>query len=314
MREELRRNNSIGNYSGICLLQNKIFDDKIISIDALKNIDRFRTDIEINLHVAISFYEYLGYITIVNKKKIALTPLGIVLSHMDTSGRNVAIGKLIFEKIIDELLLNINMIHVDSETGKIYIDENAFALSSAIFRNYLITTKCLRIINSKYILCDEIEKSVSKFLSTSRNKITQSMLLRRLQKEADDGARAEVLALEYEFARLPDKRERIKQISLIDVTAGYDILSFDSDSSTNYDRFIEVKSFHGAEHFYWSINERRIAELYRNKYFIYLIDLDEFARDPATYKPIILQDPINTINNDKWLIEPVSFLVSKIEK
>jgi hypothetical protein len=49
--------------------------------------------------------------------------------------------------------------------------------------------------------------------------------------------------MEYERQRLMDKGKSIERISPYDVTAGYDILSYDNVDSTEYDRFIEVKSY-----------------------------------------------------------------------
>ena len=51
--------------------------------------------------------------------------------------------------------------------------------------------------------------------------------------------------LSYEVKRLEGHPylSKIKQISVIDVTAGYDILSYNGVDSEKLDRFIEVKSY-----------------------------------------------------------------------
>ena len=51
--------------------------------------------------------------------------------------------------------------------------------------------------------------------------------------------------------------ENIKRISEIDVSAGYDIVSFNSSQSQKLDRFIEVKAISN-NGFYWSKNEFEI--------------------------------------------------------
>lgn len=66
--------------------------------------------------------------------------------------------------------------------------------------------------------------------------------------------------------------------------AGYDILSFNSATSLSYDRFIEVKSFHGKPHFYWSSNEKNTSELWGDKYYLYLVDLDLYKHCKLYFK------------------------------
>ena len=117
--------------------------------------------------------------------------------------------------------------------------------------------------------------------------------------------------MEYEKERLQKLSKKIKQISLIDVSAGYDILSFNDDMSSDYDRFIEVKSFRGEPHFYWSINEKNISEFMGDKYFIYLVDLDSYNSDRAI-KPIIIKNPAQNLEQRNWLIEPTNYLVYEI--
>lgn len=58
----------------------------------------------------------------------------------------------------------------------------------------------------------------------------------------------------YDKARLLSTAfaEKVKRISGIDVSAGYDIVSFEEDASVQYDPFIEVKSFADQPHFYSS--------------------------------------------------------------
>lgn len=77
------------------------------------------------------------------------------------------------------------------------------------------------------------------------------------------GERAEQFVLSYEAKRLEGHPtlSKIKQISVIDVTAGYDILSYNGVDSEKLDRFIEVKSYLGSPHFYWSQNEIEKARL-----------------------------------------------------
>ena len=116
------------------------------------------------------------------------------------------------------------------------------------------------------------------------------------------GLEAENFVCEFEKMRLKGhlQEKRIKIISDIDVSAGYDIVSFNNLGSENHDRFIEVKSFSGDIQFYWSINEIRVAELKQSQYFLYLINREKMTE--KDYSPYIIQNPFQSIfENDTWL-------------
>ena len=311
MRDVLKRNSSIGNIQGILLFESKLFDENVTSLDAFKDIDKFELGIQINVPVAIAFFEYLELINVKNKK-ITLSAKGKELVQKNTLQRNIFICSTILQKAINENLININNIHISHETGEIVLDSNAFSLSSAIFRNFLISAKCLSSNNAGFIVDGIYESELKAFAIHKRKIVSQEELLKQLEKERDDGALAEQLVMNYEKERLPNRSSKIKQVSLIDVAAGYDILSFNSESSLLYDRFIEVKCFHGKAHFYWSSNEKNISELIGENYFIYLVDLDRYFCNPEGFKPTIIQNPSKNINSENWCIEPTNFYVYRI--
>lgn len=58
---------------------------------------------------------------------------------------------------------------------------------------------------------------------------------------------------------------------------GYDILSFETSTSILPDRYIEVKTFRGHPHFYWTDNEIAAARKYAEHYYLYLIDIDRIS-------------------------------------
>ena len=113
-----------------------------------------------------------------------------------------------------------------------------------------------------------------------------SSLRNDLQVYADDlserqqevGDAGEIHAMDHEMKRLAgmgrdDLSYMVKQVSVIDPYAGYDIASFDGDGSeeSRYDRLIEVKSTTGTSpRFFWSRNEIRVAKKHGDAYWIYL--------------------------------------------
>jgi hypothetical protein len=105
----------------------------------------------------------------------------------------------------------------------------------------------------------------------------------------------------YDFEGIRTKREsEIEWVASYDTTAGFDIMSFESNTSVNHDRFIEVKAYSGdAAYFYWSRNEMQVAETKGRQYFLYLVNLDEVEN--PNYNPTIIKNPaIEILKNSDW--------------
>lgn len=110
----------------------------------------------------------------------------------------------------------------------------------------------------------------------------------RRKRQAENGELGEQLAMQYEIARLtelgcPNSVDHVRQVSLIDVGAGFDI-----HSNWNGDeRCIEVKASElGVDHFFISINELiRLGEL-RERGWIYRVDLSNREKLMECVDPI----------------------------
>lgn len=123
------------------------------------------------------------------------------------------------------------------------------------------------------------------------------------------GMEAEKIALKFENNLLA--KQGIKKdpsiISDIDVSAGYDIISFLDGESPIPNKFIEVKSC--ADHqyrFYVSKNEVETARNKGDSYFLYL-----YNRETRQFR--IVQNPYEKVfENDEWAKEPQIFEVHSI--
>lgn len=116
--------------------------------------------------------------------------------------------------------------------------------------------------------------------------------LAQLKRDQElQGAVAEEFVLAVERKRLSGhpQLELVRRVSLEDVTHGYDILSFESLSSIVPDRYIEVKSYQGHEHFYLSNGELEAARYFGNAYYLYIVDASQVNRED--YQPRVVQDP-----------------------
>ena len=132
-------------------------------------------------------------------------------------------------------------------------------------------------ISGEHINCKGNLEQISKI----RNKITGVSLEEleaRLAENKEIGELGEQLAIEKEKERLEkegriDLAYDIKQVSVTDVYAGFDLKSYNDKNSqlAKHDRVIEVKSTRSSSpRFYWSSNEVKKAKSIRKNYWIYL--------------------------------------------
>lgn len=124
---------------------------------------------------------------------------------------------------------------------------------------------------------------------------------------------AEDFVLNYERARLigHQRLSLVRRISLENVAAGYDIISFESPKSIVADRFIEVKSFRTTEQFFLSAGEAAVASKLKDRYFIYVVDAE--ASKQPDYQPRIVQNPMKTIfsSDSNWSVVPSVWQISR---
>lgn len=131
------------------------------------------------------------------------------------------------------------------------------------------------------------------------------------------GNLAEDLALEYERDRLtqnahPSLAVLVQQISKVDKSAGYDILSFKGDGKDpGSNILIEVKGTKESHlRFIWSYNERSVAETEKNRYRIYgytNVDLTTRCADG----PIVIKNPCSNLEKLGYTIVPLDVYVTK---
>jgi hypothetical protein len=225
-----------------------------------------------------------------------------------------------FEEMLCEVCLNtvaakgiidITALRFDTSKGRYYIQKHGFPISAAVFRNVLIQLNALSERRDGSLeLSERYEVIFAKVQKAAKRQMFLDALRKQLEQQELQGEAAELYALEYERGRLSgaSNASQIKRISGIDVSAGYDIVSFESEGSLEYDRFIEVKSYVGRPHFYWSKNEIDMATLLGDKYYIYLVNTEMIGKPVDA--PTIIRNPSKAVlESSDWLLQPTSFLV-----
>jgi len=136
------------------------------------------------------------------------------------------------------------------------------------------------------------------WVNNKYRKFSPQILEAILEKRNKNGILAENFALAYEkkINKNHPLRKMIELISRIDISAGFDLVSFACENSRELDKFIEVKAYTQGKKFYWTRNEIDKARIFSDNYFIYLIDIREITKND--YIPTIIRNPYK-----KFMIE-----------
>ena len=141
-------------------------------------------------------------------------------------------------------------------------------------------------------------------------------LKRKIERNENNGLRAELFVLSYEKKRLARNPfvESIKHVAKINVGAGYDILSFHLYKDLLPNRFIEVKSWVKEELFYFSLGEHEKAKKEKDNYYLYVVDRNKL--NVKDYEPTIIKNPCSEIfkSQSEWEVTADGHEVRRINQ
>ena len=273
----------------------------------------------------IALLEFLSFVTI-NGDKINLDATSVDLTEFANSDTGFAslLAERLFTKLRQQALLHdflsLSSIKYDIPLDTIIVKSNFIPLEYSGLKNFLLKIGFfsrhdqlanILIVNKDF--SDFFEYQIIRWLQAeelSDTKISYEQFQKLQSIKEQYGDDAEKFVLKYEQMRLKDhpQKHKIKIVSKIDISAGYDIISFNSSTSLTPDRLIEVKSCSKDSGFYWSKNEVETAKLKGKYYFLYLIDRNLIDKD--NYTPIIIPNPFETVFlNDNWRKEAVNWYV-----
>lgn len=208
----------------------------------------------------------------------------------------------------DEDLLNIfssKHLAYDVIYNSIQIRNSAFGFKFSNFKQLLIDFEIIYphptpeiknyIINSRYKKL--FDRSI--LPEIKKRKIGIEELDMSIRQQQINGEEAERFILEFELKRLKGLKE-VDWVAEYVANEGYDILSYDSETDDEHNRFIEVKSYQGeVPYFFWSRNEFFVAKQKQGSYWLYLVNRDRIKDE--NYIPIMIQDPyVNVLRNKNW--------------
>ena len=190
----------------------------------------------------------------------------------------------------------------NGETKFLISDQERKKIDKGFF-DLLIDLELIAYNNNTYEISEKVGSKIPKVHPKPQS---EEELLRILARQRKIGKKAEEETVEYEKERLrslgvkQDLIDRVKRISKDNTRAGFDIESFNGldIKAGKHDRFIEVKATTGSTPiFYWSENERSVAQNKGDAYFLYIY-INFGKNDQRLVKPI--KNPYHEIVEKKY--------------
>ncbi len=224
------------------------------------------------------------------------------LFHKNTMYDENEFKHIFIEKLLDKKRKTLftcfqNKHHFDIKTQRMFCYKNSISMKYAGLVMLLDSCEMIQSEGERWILINNKLKTTI-VSEEKKTRITLEELENKLILQKKLGLEAEEYVLQYEKEKLEYvgiNKEPI-QISFIDVSAGFDILSYDKFGENKY---IEVKSCDTKYNFYFSVNEVETAKKYGNKYWLYL-----YNRVNHTIKEIC--NPYQEIvfkQSEEWAVE-----------
>lgn len=228
-----------------------------------------------NNDIVLNMLDY-GFITVENDE-IKLTEFGDKMMSDATDRYELSVEQ---KKLAAKIYIDKNMSIARNwftlfSVGTLYFRRESINLSLQQFTEDMIELDVANQEKDLVYLNKEYTDLLQNFIKKG---MTEEELFKVLEKNKQLGDKAEKLALEFEKNRLTmigrsDLAKKVELIAKSDVTAGYDIKSFQEVNSEVVDVFIEVKSFN-YNHFYLSENELKTSEILKENYYLYLVNSD----------------------------------------
>jgi len=180
-------------------------------------------------------------------------------------------------------------------------------------RNFLITSKKINYIEGQYKIVDTSILNIFK-----KKEFSPEALKKMQEKQGQIGLEAEILVYKNEVNKLKKLNTtlQVDHISLRDVSAGYDILSYKKNNDNFEKIFIEVKAVSRSNYtFHLSVQELQTAKRYKGSYYIYLLPVDPSKKEGFDLDKILKINNINQniINNKTdWCIDNDGYLITRI--
>lgn len=310
MLEELIGFSSFGSIRGMSSII-EIVSSGRVRISDLNILSRLNGSVEIpRVLAALGLLEELGLCKRMDGYVEPTERCRQIADNPEQIGRDV--GTLLLSCLIEEGAIPSSVIFFDTQKGRYCMKRTSVKMRFAAFRNLLLDAGILSAEGDLFYFLVDDNVFLQNAVRNWRQGMTPEQLMRKLKKEKEAGEIAEKYVMDYECSRLGfPKAEKVEHVSLVSVSAGFDIASFNNPQSIVFDRLIEVKAY-GSRGFYLSSGELNAARKYGNNYYLYIVNINEIAE--PNYSPTIICNPIEYFSScDDWRITPDRLRIAKLD-
>lgn len=312
LNERIEFCSEIADLEGLYFVWTKLIEG-VTSINSLTNLRlHYIGKLNLNIDYALLLFEQLNLV-VVESDTITLSRTNKQYPNYDLSNYQNWFSKILIDLLVNEKVICLEGIKYDSQIDKYILPRFNIQYKYACYRNLLLSLGILEKCNDgNFYIADLLSNFITKENKVKRI-ISEAELLKKLEEQRLQGEAGELFVIDFEFSRLSLRHDlkKIKRISVLDVSAGYDIISFNDNNSKSLDRFIEVKTYKGKPHFHWSSNEIQTAKIKSKNYHLYLVDINKIS--DSLYEPMVICDPVTYFEKSlEWISTADSFLFEKI--
>ena len=229
--------------------------------------------------------------------------------------KNLVFNKISKKPIYASLIKNyLENFIINSENQFSFKPDDYYNRVTSDLRNFLISMNVLKLVDDNYIILD---KNIFSFFK--KTQFSPQQLKKKIEQQEKIGLDAEKLIFQNELENIKkiDKNLSPDHVSLRDVSAGYDIQSYESYNNKIKKIFIEVKAVSKSNYkFHLSVQEIQTANNYKDSYYLYLLPVDYSKQEKFDLSKII---KINNINKNilqnkiNWKIDSDGLVITKIK-
>jgi len=292
---------------------NNIFYENILNFFKLANIHPSNLSYVKNEYLRSYTYlqENLNFLVNINLIKIKDNEI-ILFENSDTDLRKKIIELIFKQPDYGVCIKNYISNFTKDEQGLFSFKPNhLYNIETSSLRNLLISMNYIKNINDAYLIIDD-----SILTYTTATKFSPEQLKNRLLAQEQLGLSAEKIIFDYEKERLHNLgiKDKPQHVALEDVSAGYDIESYDIIGGVQNSIFIEVKAVSQSNfQFHFSSLEYQTANRLKDLYYIYLLPVDHSQSSSFDINALLKINNIheNIFDNNNWKVSDDGYLISK---
>ena len=310
LNERIERFSEIADSKGLFFVWQSI-GQGVVSINSLTQLRSHHTGkLCLNILPTLLLFDAMGFISVEGDNIEVGSSFKI---YHDEESFVTTFSDILVDYLLEEDVISLESLKYNSQEDCFILARNGIKYKHASYRNLLLSLGILTKREDGAFVFEKKLDTIIEIAPSKNKQKSEERLLQELEQQRLEGLAGELFVIKYEQNRLQGHPliDKIKQISVIDVAAGYDIISYDDISSVRLNRFIEVKTYKGKPHFHWSANEIRTSKIRADHYFLYLVDYEKISE--YGYEPIIIQDPsAYFVDNEDWNITPDSYLYEHV--